>query len=81
MATRKQVAETENTVVNEAAKVETKAVKKFAQDDMIPCRSVTFGELLVTGPKTKLLYSFANYNDITEIEFQDLQALRSTRSS
>lgn len=81
MATRKQVAETENTVVNEAAKVETKAVKKFAQDDMIPCRSVTFGELLVTGPKTKLLYSFANYNDVTEIEFQDLQALRSTRSS
>ena len=29
----------------------------------------------------KLLYSWANYGDVTEVEFQDLQALKSTKSS
>lgn len=84
MATKKTT--TENEFVEEKPVVEeTKPVakqpKKFAQDDMILCRSVTYGELLLTGPKSKLLYSWANYGDVTEIPFQDLQALRSTRSS
>lgn len=84
MATKKTT--TENEIVEEEPVVEeTKPVakqpKKFAQDDMILCRSVTYGELLLTGPKSKLLYSWANYGDVTEIPFQDLQALRSTRSS
>lgn len=70
----------------EAPKVEkketTKAkVRKFAPDEPISCRSITFGELLLTGPKSKLLYSWANYGDTTEVEYQDLQALKSTRSS
>ena len=58
-----------------------KEPRKYAPDDMIPCRSLTYGELLLTGKKSKLLYSWANYNDVTEVEFQDLQALRSTKSS
>jgi hypothetical protein len=58
-----------------------KETRKYAPDDMIPCRSLTYGELLLTGRKSKLLYSWANYNDVTEVEFQDLQALKSTRSS
>lgn len=58
-----------------------KEVRKFAPDDMIPCRSITYGELLLTGAKTKFLYSWANYGDVTEMYFQDLQALKSTRSS
>lgn len=84
MATKKTATENEiveeNSVVEEVKSV-VKQPKKFAQDDMIPCRSVTYGELLLTGPKSKLLYSWANYGDVTEIPFQDLQALRSTRSS
>lgn len=68
-------------VEQEAKKVPAKTPRKFAPDDMIACRSVTFGELLLTGSKSKLLYSWANYGDTTEVEFQDLQALRSTRSS
>ena len=84
MATKKTT--TENEIVEEKPVVEetkpiAKQPKKFAQDDMILCRSVTYGELLLTGPKSKLLYSWANYGDVTEIPFQDLQALRSTRSS
>ena len=58
-----------------------KEVKKYTPTDMIPCRSITFGELLLTGAKTKWLYRWANYGDVTEMEYQDLQALRSTRSS
>lgn len=66
----------------ETAKVEQKkAPRKYAPSDMIPCRSITYGELLLTGTKSKLLYSWANYGDITEVEFQDLQALKSTRST
>lgn len=58
-----------------------KAYRKFAPDELITCRSVTYGELLLTAPKSKLLYTWSNYNDTTEVEFQDLQALKSTRSS
>ena len=68
-------------VKQETKKAPAKTPRKFAPDDMIVCRSVTFGELLLTGTKSKLLYSWANYGDTTEVEFQDLQALRSTRSS
>ena len=58
-----------------------KTAKKYAPSDMIPCRSITYGELLLPGAKTKLLYTWANYGDVTEVEFQDLQALKSTRST
>ena len=71
-------------VSTETTDVSTKTVKvpkKYAPEDLIPCRSITYGELLLTAPKSKLLYSWSNYGDITEIEFQDLQALKSMRSS
>ena len=58
-----------------------KAHRKSAMDDPILCKSVTFGELLLPGKKSQLLYTWANYGDTTEVEFQDLQALRSTRSA
>ena len=72
-----EIVENENVVETKPAK---KASRKFAQDELIMCRSVTYGELLLPGKKSKLLYTFANYGDRTEVEFQDLQALRSTRS-
>lgn len=74
----------ENTDINvvEENKVETKKItRKYAPTDRIPCRSITYGELLLTGPKTRLLHTWSNYGDVTEMEFQDLQALKSTRSS
>lgn len=78
MANRKETNIEEVESVKTTAK---KTVRKFAPDDMIPCRSITFGELLLTGTKSKLLYTWANYGDTTEVEFQDLQALKSTKSS
>ena len=84
MATRKEtisedveVLELTEDIKSESKKAAAKAVRKYAPDDMIPCRSLTYGELLLTGSKSKLLYSWANYNDVTEVEFQDLQALKS----
>lgn len=77
MATKKEVNSEEIEVVKETKKTP----RKYAPDDMITCRSVTFGELLMTGKKSGLLYSWANHGDTTEVEYQDLQALKSTRSS
>lgn len=79
-----------NTDINEIEEVKAeskkekaaqKTVRKYTPTDRIPCRSLTYGELLLTGPKTKLLHTWANYGDVTEMEYQDLQALKSTRSS
>ena len=80
MANKKETVSDEIEVVAETTAVK-KSVRKFEPDDLIVCRSITFGELLLTGKKSKLLYSWANYGDTTEVEYQDLQALKSTRSS
>lgn len=74
------VAKVEESVVEEPTPVK-KAPKKFAPDDRIECRSVTGGELILIGPKTQLQYSWADYNDIAYVEYQDLQALQSRRSN
>ena len=75
-----EVTETNNSQ-SKPKKVTRKEARKYAPDDMVPCRSITFGELFLTGSKTKFLYSWANYGDVTEVYYQDLQALKSTRSS
>lgn len=85
MANKKEnvVEETEivESVKQEVKKTPAKTARKYEQDERIACRSLTYGELLLTGAKTKLLYSWANYGDITEVEYQDLMALKSTKSS
>ena len=67
----------ENTVVKTTAK---KTVKKYAPTDTIECRSVTGGELILVGDKTKLHYNWADFGDTAYVEYQDLQALQSRRS-
>ena len=86
MATRTKNTETENLnneEVQEAAStsVKKKTPRKFEQNDPILCKSVTYGELLYPAKKSQLLYSWANYGDVTEVEYQDLQALHSTKSA
>lgn len=73
----------EETVIVEEAKKATPAkknTKKFAPDDAIECRSVTGGELILIGAKTKLQYTWADYGDTAYVEYQDLQALQSRKS-
>lgn len=81
MAAKKENMNEEITTQENTTKKDTKTPKKFAPDDRIACRSVTFGELLLSGTKSKLMYSWSNYGDVTEVEFQDLQALKSMKSS
>ena len=82
MATTRKKTETELVDENIKAtpKVEKKELRKFGQTDLILCKSVTYGELLLPGKKSQLLYTWSNYGDMTEVEYQDLQALKSTRS-
>jgi hypothetical protein len=54
--------------------------KKFAPNDQIPCRSVTVGELIHVGVKTRIQYTWADYGDVAYLEYQDLQALQSMKS-
>ena len=80
MATKKEI-HTEEIVETEVKKPVAKAHCKYDLDEQITCRSITYGELLIVGPKSKLLYSWSNYGDTTPVEYQDLQALRSIRSA
>ena len=58
-----------------------KTVRKFDPTETIPCRSVCYGELILEGYKTKMLYTWANAGDYADIEYQDLQALQSRKSA
>ena len=40
-----------------------KAAKKYSPNDLIECRSVTGGELILIGDKSKLQYTWADYAD------------------
>ena len=63
------------------AKAPVRAQRTFEPTDMIPCRSVTGGELLFPAKKTDMVYRWTNYGDITEVEYQDLRALKSMKSN
>ena len=76
-----EVLEEQVTTKQESKKAPAKVVRKYEPDELITCRSLTYGELLLTGKKSKLLYTWANYGDTTEVEYQDLQALKSTKST
>ena len=76
--TRKPKAEAEvveNVVVEETAKAEpVKAPEKrvFNDTDLIPCRSITTGELIVEGQKSRALYRWADYGYVEYMEYRDL---------
>ena len=72
----------EESKVKEPKKVQVtpKTNKKYSPNDLIECRSVTGGELILIGDKSKLQYTWADYGDTAWIEYQDLQALQSRRS-
>ena len=55
--------------------------KKYAPTDVIECRSVTGGELVLIGPKSHLQYTWSDYGDTAWVEYQDLQALQSRKSN
>ena len=54
---------------------ETTKTKKFAKTTLIPCRSICTGVLYIEGPNSKNNYMWWDFNDIQEIQYQDLDAL------
>lgn len=61
---------TENNTNTQEVKKNEK--KKFNQKDLIPCVSITPGEMFFVGKKSETLYTFASMDDVVEIEFRDL---------
>ena len=73
--------------INEVAEQETakkapakKQTRKFDPTETFPCRSVCYGELILEGYKSKILYTWANCGDYADVEYQDLQALQLRKS-
>lgn len=55
--------------------------KDYKPNDYILCTSLTKGELIMVGKKTGEVYTWSNYGDITEVEYQDLLALKAVKSA
>lgn len=75
--TPKKAASTRTTRTKAAAPA---AKKTFPASEPVMCTSVTAGELIMIGKKTKNLYRWSEYGDRTEVEYQDLQSAKLTRS-
>ncbi len=54
--------------------VKKEVVKSYNPGDEINCFSITAGELIMIGRKTGNVYRWANYGDVTQVEYQDLKA-------
>lgn len=81
MATAKKVTDVIKSAEPAPQAEEKKPVrKKYEATDLIPVRSVTQGELLLPGFKSRILYRWAAYGDVTEVEYQDLYSLKANRS-
>jgi hypothetical protein len=86
MATTKKTSTTEEImeeeVLEEVVKPAPKKANKPKHDpsELILCRSVRFGELILIGPKTKMRYSWSNEGDLREVEYQDLVSWRALHS-
>jgi hypothetical protein len=84
MANPKKSAQVEEIVdiVVEAVQPAPKKVNKPKHDpnELISCRSVRFGELMLIGPKTHMSYSWANEGDYRDVEYQDLVSWKALRS-
>lgn len=53
-------------------KMSAKTPRKYEKEDVILCKSITNGKLLVDGDKSGNLYRWADYGDVEEVEYQDL---------
>lgn len=79
MAYQKKTTKVENnSEINDEVKVEK---KKFSANDLIPCVSITPGEMFFVGNKSKDLYTFADVDDVVEIEFRDLDYAARTKDA
>lgn len=67
--------------VTAAMKKDEPKETRYKEHDMILCRSVTYGELIITGNGFDNKYIFSGYGDTCEMSVSDLNSLRATRSA
>lgn len=68
----------DKTATKSNSKKQTK--KKYELHELIPCRSVTMGELGLDSKKTNNAYYWGNYGDVCEVSYEDLLFLKAQRS-
>lgn len=66
-------------VVEKVEKPAAKVKRKYRDDDKIPCFSITPGEYLFEGGKSKMIYSWINQGVTEEMRYDDLTAAIRTR--
>lgn len=61
---------------------EIEKARVFEKEDLIPCMSVTTGELIYheDWSKSHTRYEWMQYGDVTEVEYQDLKAMLARKS-
>lgn len=67
----------ETVTISETTEVEEKQVEKkkvYAENEGIPCKSITSGKLFMEGIKSKIVYRWTDNGDVVEVEYQDLLA-------
>nr|DAG68382.1 MAG TPA: hypothetical protein [Caudoviricetes sp.] len=79
--TRRAATKTATATTSTESIKETKTVRKYAQNDLIPCRSLVQGTLLLPGKQSDILYRWEGYGDVREVEYRDLYSLKSSRSA
>lgn len=68
-------------VLTQNIQTETKQKKEYSDKDLILCESITRGYLSCKGKKTGEIYRFTNHGDTCEIEAQDLNGLKASKSA
>lgn len=79
-STKTESTATASTESKDTGSVETVKARQYNATDFIPCRSVTSGQLVLRA-KSGELYTWYNSGDITEVEYQDLRALKASKSN
>lgn len=76
------MSETKKSVMEDEVVKPAKKVNKPKHDpnELVMCRSVVFGKLILIGPKTNMRYIWANAGDMREVEYQDLVSWRALGS-
>lgn len=87
MATRKKTTAVEEVEAAAVTAEETPTAapaptkREYKATDLIPCTSVTVGELICIGPRSGMRYNAFGYGDKFQVEYQDLTAMKMQRSS
>ena len=77
---RKAKSAAETTVVETSPAVEVPQVKEYQPYDLIPCQSLTSGEMFYNSPKSNTMYKWDDNGAIIDVTYEDLLAMKQSHS-